>query len=95
MASIKGTDILATMSESLAKEYGITNLSEREKTLLFLGMKMGSVATEYIKDKKIIIDGTVSSYNYIKFCKNIYKKNACMDGKYYWNKLQALAKEGE
>lgn len=91
---VKGGDILRGLDKVLAEEYGINNLSQKEQSLFFLGMRMGNVATEHIIRKNIIPEGATTSYNYLKQCLPMYKKDECFEGKYYWQKLQELAKQG-
>lgn len=92
--AVKGSDLLAGLDKILAEEYGISNLTEKEQVLFFLGMRMGNVATEHIICRNIVCSGAITSYNYIKQCLPIYKKNECFEGKYYWQKLQEIAKQG-
>ena len=88
MATIKGSAILKGLDTVLAEEYGIENLTEKEQALFLLGMRMGNVATEYIVRHNIAPDGASTSYNYMKQCIDIYKKDLCFEGKYYWEKLK-------
>lgn len=95
MSEVKGATLSQALDTRLAKEYGIDNLTEREQALFFLGMRMGNVATEHVNINNIPPKGSVTSYNYILQCKNIYKKNECFEGRYYWQKLQKIVKGDE
>lgn len=92
METIKGSAILKGLDAILAEEYGINNLTEREQKLFLLGMRMGNVATEYIIHNNVALTGSTTSYNYLKQCVDIYKKDLCFQGKYYWKILKEISK---
>ena len=92
MNEIKGKTLLRALDKCIAEEYGINHLTEREQALFLLGMRMGNVATNYIIMNNILQEGSNTSYNYIMQCKDIYKKDKCFEGGYYWNKLQEIAR---
>jgi hypothetical protein len=93
MNEIKGKTLLRALDKCIAEEYGIDHLTEREQALFLLGMRMGNVATNYIIMNNIPQEGSNTSYNYLIQCKDIYKKDKCFEGGYYWQKLQEIAKE--
>lgn len=93
MNEIKGKTLLRALDKCIAEEYGIDHLTEREQALFLLGMRMGNVATNYIIMNNIPPEGSNTSYNYLIQCKDIYKKDKCFEGGYYWQKLQEIAKE--
>lgn len=90
---IKGSDLLRGLDKHIAEEYGISHLTEREQALFLLGMRMGNVATHHIIMHNITPGGSETSYNYMLQCKDIYRKNQCFEGGYYWQKLQEIARE--
>ena len=92
--AVKGSDLMRGLDKSLADEYGIGNLTEKEQALFLLGMRMGNVATRHIIMHNIVQEGSETSYNYIMQCKDIFRKDQCFEGGYYWNKLKEIAKNG-
>jgi hypothetical protein len=92
--AVKGFDLMRGLDKILADEYGIGNLTEKEQALFLLGMRMGNVATRHIIMHNIVQEGSETSYNYIMQCKNIFRKDQCFEGGYYWNKLKEIAKNG-
>lgn len=89
---VKGSDLVRGLDKILADEYGISNLTEKEQALFLLGMRMGNVATRYIIMNNITQEGSETSYNYIMQCKDIFRKDKCFEGGYYWNKLKEIGK---
>lgn len=87
---IKGKELSHGLDKILAEKYGISHLSEREQILFLLGMRMGNVATEHIIRHNIPQTGSVTSYNYIMQCKDLYCKDICFEGGYYWQKLKSF-----
>lgn len=92
MEQIKGSAILKAMDKSIAEEYGISSLTEREQALFLLGVRMGNTATEHIYTHKIPCEGAVTSYNYMLQILPLFKKGECFEGKWYWNQLQNFIK---
>lgn len=92
MEQIKGSAILKAMDKSIAEEYGIGDLTEREQALFLLGVRMGNTATKHIYTHKIPCEGAVTSYNYMLQILPLFEKDKCFEGKWYWNKLQNFTK---
>lgn len=90
--AVKGSDLMRGLDKILADEYGINDLTEKEQALFLLGMRMGNVATKHIIMNNIVQEGSETSYNYIMQCKDIFRKDQCFEGGYYWNKLRRIAK---
>lgn len=91
--TVKGSNLMRGLDKILADEYGIDNLTEKEQALFLLGMRMGNVATKHIIVNNIVPEGAETSYNYIIQCKDIFRKDQCFEGGYYWNKLKEVAKK--
>jgi hypothetical protein len=91
--AVKGSNLMRGLDKILADEYGIGNLTEKEQALFLLGMRMGNVATRHIIMNNIVQEGSETSYNYIMQCKDIFRKDQCFEGGYYWNKLKEITKE--
>ena len=91
---VKGSDLLRGLDKILVEEYDIDHLTEKEQALFLLGMRMGSVATNYIIMNNIPQEGSITSFNYIMQCKDIFRKDKCFEGGYYWNKLKEIATNG-
>ena len=89
---VKGSDLMRGLDKILADEYGISDLTEKEQALFLLGMRMGNVATKHIIMNNIVQEGSETSYNYIMQCKDIFRKDQCFEGGYYWNKLKKIVK---
>jgi hypothetical protein len=92
---VSGEHILKAMDKSIAEEYGISSLTEREQALFLLGVRMGNTATEHIYTHKIPCEGAVTSYNYMLQILPLFKKDECFEGKWHWNRLQDFTKGGK
>ena len=93
--AVRGKELLRGLDKIICEEYGIDHLTEREQALFLLGMRMGNVATRHIIMNNIAPDGSATSFNYLIQCKDIYRKDQCFEGGYYWKKLQEITEDKE
>lgn len=89
---IKGSAISMALDKHIAEEYGLNTLTERERALFLLGMRMGNTATEYVHNHNIPCEGAVTSYNYMLQILPLFEKDECFEGKWYWDKLRGFTR---